>query len=134
MTVLEFLVGVDTYAVPLEYVREVVRAPGRGESGGEEQRRIPVARAIGLGEDLDVGFSRGIVLEAGEGSVLLLVERVLGVRTVDARRVVRPPAFLSSRTREVVRGLVLEGDRVAVLLRPELLFAAGGADQSGGVA
>ena len=121
LTILEFLVGADSYAVPLDCVREVIR-PSSPEVSSEELPLLPITAAIGLNDDPTVRFNRGVVLDTVDGLLVLLVQRVVGVRNVDAGRMLNVPPCRPPRTREAVRGLLLEDDRIAVVLRPERLF------------
>lgn len=126
MSVVVFAVADHRFALPLGCVAEAVEVEAGTSTGdtwrhaGRELRVISAAEALGL-TDAEVDAGRGLVLDAAEGQAVFVVERILGVTEIDRAAVVETPAYFSGLTAALVAGLVPHGDRMIVLLRPEVL-------------
>jgi chemotaxis signal transduction protein len=131
LQVVEFTVGGDRFALPLDAVVEIVStAPGtgavRGYSG--DARIVEGAFLLGVGNLTPPERRRGIAMREPNSRLVVLVDAVDGITTISRAAIAPPPERIGSVTPALVRGLVAGEDGITILLDPAAFIAraAGG--------
>ena len=133
--IVEFLLFPEIYAVSLEYVKEVFplkdlcHVPGSAAHvmglvnyRGDIMAVIDLKQVFRLKEKGLTEMNRVLLLEGPEMSLGLVADRVLGSKKISAGDVMAPPAHLSARGEDFIRGVCPEG---SILLKAESLLRAG---------
>jgi purine-binding chemotaxis protein CheW len=124
-----FFIDDAFYGVPISQVQEVLvgqvmsrvhRAPvavaGLINLRGRIVSVIDVRQVLRSGSAGVAGDAMNVVINADEDQVSLLVDRVGDVVVVDDARVEDAPATLRGVTRDFIRGVYAEGERLLLLL------------------
>jgi len=133
---LEFRIGGQAYATPLDQVRAVIAAPEPQALPGADaamlgvvsvrERLLPVVSAaavLGLAAQPLHARARILVLAIGEAEAGLLVEEVRGVLRAPADRVGAVPPLLNRAVGEArIESIVRAGDRLVSILPAERLL------------
>jgi purine-binding chemotaxis protein CheW len=124
---LTFLLGSEEYAVPIEHVREVLRAPAITEVPrapthvlgvvtvrGEVVAVIDTRGRLGLGGE-STG-ARIVIVDAGEGPLGLLVDAVTSVVRLPSGSIEPCPQGISTAASECVIGIGRQRDRLFMVV------------------
>jgi purine-binding chemotaxis protein CheW len=124
---LTFLLGQEEYAVPIERVREVLKAPAITEVPrapthvlgvvtvrGEVVAVIDARARLGLGGESS--GARIVIVDAGEGPLGLLVDAVTSVVRLPAGSIEPCPQGISTAAAECVIGIGRQRDRLFMVL------------------
>lgn len=128
--VLSFVLGGDTYGLPIEAVAEVV-ALEAGAVAAEDGETPPLADAYGAlglavpgGGAAPVPTGIGIVVRQGDRAVVLAVDDVRDVISLAGRTLSPAPDRFGERTASAVQGIVDIGGSLLILLEPEAVLSA----------
>ncbi len=127
---LTFLLGAEEYAVAIERVREVIRAPpitevprapghvlGVVTVRGEVVAVVDPRRRLGLPcASLGEGEGKVVIVDAGEGSCGLLVDRVASVVRLRPGSIEPCPQGIAGQRSEFLAGIGRDGDRLFTLV------------------
>ena len=127
---LTFLLGAEEYAVAIERVREVVRAPpitevprapahilGVVTVRGEVVAVLDPRRRLGLPEaPVAAGQGKIVIVDAGDGACGLHVDRVASVVRLRPGSIEPCPQGIASPSSEFLAGIGREGDRLFTVL------------------
>ena len=127
---LTFLLGAEEYAVAIERVREVIRAPpitevprapghvlGVVTVRGEVVAVVDPRRRLGLPcASLGEGEGKVVIVDAGEGSCGLLVDRVASVVRLRPGSIEPCPQGIAGQRSEFLAGIGRDGDRLFTLI------------------
>ncbi|HEX9049434.1 MAG TPA: chemotaxis protein CheW [Anaeromyxobacter sp.] len=127
---LTFLLGREEYAVAIERVREVVRAPpvtevprapahvlGVVTVRGEVMAVLDPRRRLGLPGTAPLdGAGRIVIVDAGDGACALLVDAVSSVVRLPAGAIEPCPQGIGGPRAEFLAGIGREGDRLFTVL------------------
>jgi purine-binding chemotaxis protein CheW len=136
---LTFLLGREEYAIAIERVREVVKAPpitevprapahilGVVTVRGEIVAVVDPRRRLGLpGEPPAGGAARIVIVDAGDGPCALLVDAVASVVRLPPGAIEPCPQGIAGARAEYLAGIGREGDRLFTLLDLGALFRRG---------
>ena len=136
---LTFLLGREEYAVAIERVREVVKAPpitevprapahilGVVTVRGEIVAVVDPRRRLGLpGTPPADGAARIVIVDAGDGPCALLVDAVASVVRLPPGAIEPCPQGIAGARAEYLAGIGREGDRLFTLLDLGALFRRG---------
>jgi purine-binding chemotaxis protein CheW len=124
---LTFLLGKEEYAVPIEHVREVLKAPAITEVPrapthvlgvvtvrGEVVAVIDARARLGLGGESS--GARIVIVDAGEGPLGLLVDGVTSVVRLPSGSIEPCPQGISTAAAECVIGIGRQRDRLFMVL------------------
>ncbi len=126
---LTFLLGREEYAVAIERVREVVKAPpvtevprapghivGVASVRGEVVAVLDPRRRLGLPGAPPTGGGRIVIVDAGEGVCGLLVDAVASVVRLRPGAIEPCPQGVAGARAEYLAGIGREGDRIFTVL------------------
>jgi purine-binding chemotaxis protein CheW len=146
---LTFLLGPEEYAVAIERVREVVRAPpitevprapahvlGVVTVRGEVVAVVDPRRRLGLAPaPHEEGEGKVVIVDAGDGPCGLLVDRVASVVRLRPGSIEPCPQGIAGQRAEYLAGIGRAGERLFTVLElATLLRPPGGAARGGGLA
>jgi len=134
-----FSLGEEHFALEIEYVREIARlqevtrvpkAPsyvaGVINLRGQIKTVVDLKKRLGLsGGGVKEEDGRIIILDLGGKDFGVIVDSVIGVRSIDGCELIEPDQLLGKETAEYVRGIVKTGDMLVLLLEPGELFKTG---------
>lgn len=138
LTLVAFQLGETTYGMPMHHVTEIQRVPaithlphlpdwvlGVTNLRGNIVSIVDLRMLLGL-EPTDpvIGSRRLVVIQSlvDEIDTSLIVDRVIGIRTVPQRLVVTPTAPVDEQIGRYLAGVVDHENRLIVLLDPEKLL------------
>ncbi|MEX2571587.1 MAG: chemotaxis protein CheW [Gemmatimonadota bacterium] len=131
MSVIEFTVAGECFALPLEAVEavsELAVAAGRGEAQryrGEDLKVVSARDLLGLSGEHDVEARNAIVLRTTGDRLLLAVDEITGVLTLDDSSIAPAPSYYAGRCAEMVRGVAMLDGRLLVVLEPSSMAPVG---------
>lgn len=123
--VVEFSVGEERFAIPVDSVLEIVSVTADGPPTSVDDatdRFVAVAPLLGVPRSAGATGSRGIVMGGTDPRLILIVDAVQGISTIPESSVSPAPERFSQRTSAVVRGLATDQSGTTVLLHPAALI------------
>lgn len=126
--IVELIVAETHFAIPLGIVDRVIAWQNDGENspaGEEGMSAVAAEEFLGMEVRSSGGLRRGVILRSGASSLILIVDRVIGTRTIEADALRPSPDRLPARTRKLVRGIIeSENGPVLVVLAESALLSA----------
>jgi purine-binding chemotaxis protein CheW len=130
---LTFLLGQEEYAVPIEHVREVLKAPAITEVPRAPTHVLGVVTVRGevvavidargrLGLAGPSAGARIVIVDAGDGPLGLLVDSVASVVRLPAGSIEPCPQGISAAAADCVIGIGRQRDRLFMVLDPAALM------------
>jgi len=135
--VVVFTLGDEDLAFEIQSVREIIRIPnittvpntsefveGVINLRGQIKPVINLRRKLGLPEKKAAIDGKIIMIESDEQVFGVIVDRVVGVLSVETSEITDPSKLLGGDRTDFISGIGKLGERLIIMLTPEKLFTA----------
>ncbi|GBE17681.1 MAG TPA: chemotaxis protein CheW [Euryarchaeota archaeon] len=135
--VVVFTLGEEELAFEIQSVREIIRVPritkvpnasefveGVINLRGQIKPVINLRRMLGLPVAEVSSEGKIIIIESHEQTFGVIVDRVVGVLSVETAEITDPSKLLGGDRTDFISGIGRLGERLVIMLTPEMLFSS----------
>ena len=135
--VVVFMLGEEELAFEIQSVREIIRVPritkvpnasefveGVINLRGQIKPVINLRRMLGLPVAEVSSEGKIIIIESHEQTFGVIVDRVVGVLSVETAEITDPSKLLGGDRTDFISGIGRLGERLVIMLTPEMLFSS----------